>query len=184
MAPASPATIPAATRKEGSLTSSASSNGPPAAAAAHTASTPRRPPAATTPTALLTGRPPRGTPRAARAGLSASKSTAAHSQPDGPPSPGPGDAGRSLAWTIGMVRNSPASACCWSSIRVSPSTSHAPSTRSGRAACAASRASDCASTVSPAMQPARSASGSCRSASRGSARAASHHPVRASLITP
>ena len=38
----------------------------------------------------------------------------------------------SLASTIGIVRSSPASACCWSSIRVSPSRNQAPSTRSGR----------------------------------------------------
>ena len=40
--------------------------------------------------------------------------------------------------TIGMVRSSPANACCWSSMRVSPSRNHAPSTRSGRAELAAS----------------------------------------------
>src|SRR5918995_673331 len=88
-APASTARTPAATRNEGSLTSSASSSGSAAAAAAHTMSAPITPPTAATPTTSRRERPARGTPNAARGGLSANSSAAAQSQPDGASSPVP-----------------------------------------------------------------------------------------------
>ena len=108
-------------------------------------------------------RPARGTPNAARAGLSASSSATIHSQADGASS---SESSGPWASTIAIVRSSPASACCWSSMRVSPSRNHAPSTRPGCGKRAASAASDCARTASPATHVARSAIGSRRSASR------------------
>ena len=73
-------------------------------------------------------------------------------------------------------------ACCWSSMRVTPSMNHAPSVMPASAGTAPDQ--PWASIASPAMQVARSASGPRRSLIRSSTWATRHSPVSASPTTP
>ena len=105
IAPASPATIPAPTRNDGSLTSSASRSGSATAENTQTMRAPIAPPVTANSTVSRRVRPARGTAKAARIGLSASTSTRAHSSSEGASSSA-SDELVALAWTIGIVRRS------------------------------------------------------------------------------
>ena len=91
-----------------------------------------------------------GTPSATRAGLNAATRARIQSHTDGtsPRAPTPSAVSASA---IDIVRTKAESACCWSSMRVSPSMNQAPCTRLGAANAAASDASICSSIAMPAM---------------------------------
>ena len=183
MTPTTPATTPTASRSAGSLTPRASTSGPLASARASTSSDPTSPPAAATPPIARRDRSSRGTASAARSGLKAARSATNHSQAEPPSSDGTSPR-PARASTMADVRRSAASACCWSSMRVTPSRNHAPWTRLGSLDRSASAASLWACMARPAMHIARSPTGPRRSARRGSASATRHRPVSASPTTP
>ena len=181
--PATTATRPAASRNEGSLTSSASSSGSPAAATRHTASAAERSAES-------------GQADAPRAAIARARDRECGSggvqreQQRGRPEQG----GRRIAVGVGRsagLRRSgsfgaaPESACCWSSIRVTPSRNQAPSTRSGPGGSrgvlarrtARSRPGRRCRWRAPRSRPARPRAAHPAPATR-------HHPVSASPITP
>ena len=127
MAPASRAMTPAAVRNAGALTSSASSSGSPSAAETQTASPPIAPPIAAEPRDLARRAagardPERGPGRVQRQQQRERPEPARRRVVVG---------GRRAALRrSASVRRSAARACCWSSMRVSPSSKNqAPSTR-------------------------------------------------------